>query len=687
MKVNAPLKLTLLSLSLLQCMSAIASDTEVNKEDKLPSVTLAPIVVTAENISSHKLLGGAQSTLSKDIESLNSNLKSQRAVSLGQTVEKISGVQNNSFGANNGIPQIRSLTNSRVRINNNGMGVAGLATISGNLPTAINPALADSIDVYKSSASVLYGGNAIGGVVNVNTSQIPTSLPDSSIKGEVEVSGGNNVTSDQSFQLTGKLGQFAWYLDAMNSHVDDYDIPGNAKADACYDINNIWRMGKNGMGENTSLARACQMKVVTEQKFNPKYYQLINKEFLTALNAGEDAVQAYKDKYGLGTVKGEYKDASKINWKSPMYLRVWKNKNQFKSLPAEQQKIILEEKWGGYVIPNYNKLSLNPVYEAGQSENLEVLKTFEDMVATEKGKMTNSHMDNKTVSTGLSYIGKNGYAGIGMSYYKNDYGVPGYASLTTKTNVTTINKQPVNIESKQKKLSFESGYSPSITGIDNISAKVNYIDAINEEYLGSTFANQLNAKQVEARVELNHYWNDVASGSIGIDSTRRKTDGSGQDRFLPDTKSRQYGIFALQQLNGEGWQAKAGYRNEKVKHQSFFDDGYTSSQGGNANQGKYSENVRDFNLHNYFIDMNWQPIDFLSLTARYSRSQRAPEVNELFASNFHFATLTDEQGSPSLNKETAKTLELGGQVNWESGKFSVNHFNTDYDDSRHSTVF
>ena len=105
-------------------------------------------------------------------------LKSARSTSLGQTVERISGVQNSSFGPGNGTPQIRSLGGTRVKLMENGLGISDTAAFGGNLPTAVHPFMADKITVHKSSTAVLYGGNAIGGAGNVETGQIPDEMPE-----------------------------------------------------------------------------------------------------------------------------------------------------------------------------------------------------------------------------------------------------------------------------------------------------------------------------------------------------------------------------------------------------------------------------------------------------------------------------------------------------------------------------
>lgn len=180
-------------------------------------------------------------------------LKSARSTSLGQTVERISGVQNSSFGPGNGTPQIRSLGGTRVKLMENGLGISDTAAFGGNLPTAVHPFMADKITVHKSSTAVLYGGNAIGGAVNVETGQIPDELPEKNWTGKAEVSGGYNTPHTELLSLDGKIGKIAWHVDGINSKISHYRIPGNSKADACY----------NSVGERHyfPLGKACQFDV------------------------------------------------------------------------------------------------------------------------------------------------------------------------------------------------------------------------------------------------------------------------------------------------------------------------------------------------------------------------------------------------------------------------------------------
>ena len=132
--------------------------------DDVQQVDLPEVKVSGKAPSNNwRLQPGAKDYL-KNGEVLTTNdLKTKRAVSLGQTVEQVSGVQNNAYGPNTGVPQIRSLSGSRVYVSENGLGISDASSLSPDLPLMVNPFMAEKITILKSSASVLYGGNAIGG--------------------------------------------------------------------------------------------------------------------------------------------------------------------------------------------------------------------------------------------------------------------------------------------------------------------------------------------------------------------------------------------------------------------------------------------------------------------------------------------------------------------------------------------
>jgi iron complex outermembrane receptor protein len=95
-------------------------------------------------------------------------------MSLGATLENEPGVSSRSFGPAPSRPVIRGLGGDRVLILQDGQRMSDLSSQSGDHGVTINPAGAERIEVVRGPATLLYGANAVGGLVNVITEEIPT---------------------------------------------------------------------------------------------------------------------------------------------------------------------------------------------------------------------------------------------------------------------------------------------------------------------------------------------------------------------------------------------------------------------------------------------------------------------------------------------------------------------------------
>ena len=78
---------------------------------------------------------------------------------------------------------------------------------------------------------MLYGSNAIGGVVNVIDGRIPDEQIDVPVRGSVEGRYGSmNTERGGAFTLEGGLGGFAWHLEGYKRATDELHIPGYARS-------------------------------------------------------------------------------------------------------------------------------------------------------------------------------------------------------------------------------------------------------------------------------------------------------------------------------------------------------------------------------------------------------------------------------------------------------------------------
>ena len=102
------------------------------------------------------------------------DLQKQLEASLGATLQSEPGVAMRSLGPGPARPVIRGLDGDRVAVLQDGQRVGDLSSQSGDHGVTLNPSSAKRIEVVRGPATLLYGANAIGGLVNVITDQIPT---------------------------------------------------------------------------------------------------------------------------------------------------------------------------------------------------------------------------------------------------------------------------------------------------------------------------------------------------------------------------------------------------------------------------------------------------------------------------------------------------------------------------------
>lgn len=94
--------------------------------------------------------------------------------SLGELLKTEPGVSQRSLGPAPSRPVIRGLDGDRVLILENGQRTDDLSSQSADHGVTINPLAATRVEVVRGPATLLYGANAIGGLVNVVSEIIPT---------------------------------------------------------------------------------------------------------------------------------------------------------------------------------------------------------------------------------------------------------------------------------------------------------------------------------------------------------------------------------------------------------------------------------------------------------------------------------------------------------------------------------
>lgn len=112
----------------------------------------------------------------------------QVAATIAETLADEPGITTRYSGPASAMPVIRGLTGERVLMLQNGQRTGDLSGSSSDHAVSIDPLSATRIEVVRGPASLLYGSSALGGVVNVIGTGIPTNIP-SRLEGYVAAQG------------------------------------------------------------------------------------------------------------------------------------------------------------------------------------------------------------------------------------------------------------------------------------------------------------------------------------------------------------------------------------------------------------------------------------------------------------------------------------------------------------------
>lgn len=147
---------------------------------------------------------------------------------LGETLAGQPGINNASFGPAVGQTVIRGQQGRRVMNLSNGIPNADASGNSADHAQTVEAILANSIEVLRGPATLLYGGGAIGGVVNVIDRRIVGTLPSTpSLTLEARHDSAADIATVVG-SLDFATNNLVWHFDALHREWNNLDIPGFA---------------------------------------------------------------------------------------------------------------------------------------------------------------------------------------------------------------------------------------------------------------------------------------------------------------------------------------------------------------------------------------------------------------------------------------------------------------------------
>src|SRR5205807_9898501 len=153
-------------------------------------------------------------------------LQREQSVSLAHALGSLPGINALTTGQQIGKPVIRGLTGPRVLVLEDGSRLEDYSWSDEDGPS-VDTRLAQRVEVIRGPASVLYGSDALGGVVNV----IPEELPDANggpraVRSGFEISAAsNNAELEGAARVEGASGGWGWRLFGIGRFASSLHTP------------------------------------------------------------------------------------------------------------------------------------------------------------------------------------------------------------------------------------------------------------------------------------------------------------------------------------------------------------------------------------------------------------------------------------------------------------------------------
>ena len=196
------------------CGNAWAQAEEAHRLDE--------VTITARSLERSDLMVPAQ-------QLSGAALTQRQGSTLGETLDNLPGIANSAFGPNVGRPVIRGMDGDRIRILQNGGANMDVSGLSNDHAVPIDPLTTERIEVLRGPATLLYGGNAMGGVVNVIDNRIArerTFDAKGGVMGKAEVRAGG-AANERSTGAMVEAGndKFVLHVDAFDRSTQNLRVP------------------------------------------------------------------------------------------------------------------------------------------------------------------------------------------------------------------------------------------------------------------------------------------------------------------------------------------------------------------------------------------------------------------------------------------------------------------------------
>lgn len=288
-----------------------------------------------------------------------------------------------------------------------------------------------------------------------------------------------------------------------------------------------------------------------------------------------------------------------------------------------------------------------------------------------RGTLDNSSIRTRAGGVGATWLGEGGYFGASASTYRTNYGIPNGAHVHADDDHDHDHgdeeeegeEHDVRIDMVQNRFEAKGGIYNPVSFLKNINLRTAYTDYEHVELEAGTPSTRFTNRGVEARLEAVQQQIGGWDGAFGLQFGNSDFGAKGEEAFVPDTGTRNVGLFVLQEKQFGPFKLELGGRHDQVKLDPT---------------GDYR--ARTFDATNLSAAGIWKLNDAVDLRFGVDGSERAPTNEELYAAGAHIATRSLEIGDANLKTERGQRVELGIHTHSDRLDFSASIYQTKFKD-------
>lgn len=291
-----------------------------------------------------------------------------------------------------------------------------------------------------------------------------------------------------------------------------------------------------------------------------------------------------------------------------------------------------------------------------------------------RGRLDNSSIRTRAGGVGATWLGDEGYFGVSASTYRTNYGIPNGAHVHADDDhdhdhdhdhgdEEEGDEHDVRIDMVQNRFEAKGGIYQPTSFLKNINLRTAYTDYEHTELEAGTPATRFTNRGIEARLEAVQEQIGGWDGAFGLQFGNSDFGAKGEEAFVPDTGTKNIGLFVLQEKQFGPFKLELGGRHDQVKLDPT---------------GDYR--ARKFDATNLSAAGIWTLNDAVDLRFGIDSSERAPTNEELYAAGAHIATRSLEIGDANLKTERGQRVELGIHTHSDRVDFSASIYQTRFKD-------